>query len=455
MTILGQEGIARAELEKRLRTTDLTGQVKDLTRDKVISALVVSFYFRGGNTALGCEFTHKAFREYLFAEAIVETLKACARALPDDLPQRPSSLYWKDFDKSDPRQRPSLDLAALLGPQWLSPEVVSHLGSLLEWEIARASSSSATAGASGATLAATPEEWRRARTLLADLWDWWADGVHLRPQPKDDEDTGQIKWDSSLAERLVPKCRPLIPSPTGGLPEPLRTTTLDAHLGDALFRLSAWVHRHLQGRFSDDGVSPPRRSQHLDGGRLTFRPTGTDGRYFGVLCCRISAAGWRPDGQFPGGVDAKGINLKQTELNNLAFDGADLGDVSFEASQLDQCSMNKANLAGCTFSNSALFRCDFALACLDRADFGGAFLISNRFNGATFIDAPLGQLRLGDSYSYGSGEQQGNLVRVPENDFSNAVGIAPAVIEQARARGARPLGPSSPQSARKEPPDID
>ena len=63
MTTLRQESIAKGELEKRLRTTDLVGQVRDVTKDKVISAVLVSFYFTGGNTALGCEFTHKAFRE--------------------------------------------------------------------------------------------------------------------------------------------------------------------------------------------------------------------------------------------------------------------------------------------------------------------------------------------------------------------------------------------------------
>jgi hypothetical protein len=155
MTTLGQESVAKSELEKRLRTTDLVAQVKDVSKDKVISALLVSFYFKGGNTALGCEFTHKAFREYLFAEEIVETLKGIARTMRDDLPERPPSLYWKDYDEADPRRRASFELASLLAPQWLSPEVVNHLGSLLEWEIRRTFSHPGGSAVAGATLPST------------------------------------------------------------------------------------------------------------------------------------------------------------------------------------------------------------------------------------------------------------------------------------------------------------
>ena len=87
------------ELEKRLRTTDLVGRVKEVTKDKVISALLSRASTSEEETARWvCEFTHKAFREkkYLFAEEIVETLKSCARDdLPCDLSERPPSLYWK------------------------------------------------------------------------------------------------------------------------------------------------------------------------------------------------------------------------------------------------------------------------------------------------------------------------------------------------------------------------
>jgi hypothetical protein len=454
MTTLGQESIAKAELEKRLRTTDLVGQVKDVTKDRVISALLVSFYFKGGNAALGCEFTHKAFREYLFAEEVVETLKAYARMMPDALPERPPSLYWRDYDEADPRRKAAVDFATLLTPQWLSREVVSHLGSLLKWEIGRAFSSTGTSDGSGETSPSTPAEWRRARTLLADLWDWWADGVHLRPQPRDDEDTGQVKWDTSLAERLVPRCRPLIASSNGDLPEPVRTTTLDAHLGDALFRLSSWVHGHLVEQSSDEIPGPTRRAQRFNGW-LVFRPTGTNPGYFNLLCSRISAAGWRPNGAFPTGVEAKRIDLSGTEIQSLDFDTADLEDGSFQGARLSESSFVDANLAGCNFSANLLFRCDFMLACLDRANFDYSTLIASRFNGATLAGSSLQTVQLSERAYYTS--RSGKNINLPHNDFSDVEGVTPAVIRRARNRSVTSkteVNPVGKNRVKKETPNI-
>jgi hypothetical protein len=449
MTILGQESIGKAELEKRLRTTDLVGQVKEVTKDKVISALLVSFYFRGGNTALGCEFTHKAFREYLFAEEIVETLKTCARSMRDDLPERPPSLYWKDFDESDPRRKAIAELSILLAPQWLFPEVVNHVESLLQWEIGRTFALGKAPVAEGATSGATPDEWRRARTLLADLWDWWADGVHLRPQPSDDEETGQVKWDKSPAERLVPKCRPLIPGTSGALPEPVRSTTLDAHLGDALFRLCSWVHRQLHGHSSVDLIRSWRRAQGTDGKRLMFRPTGTNPDYFNQLCHRISAAGWRPDGSFPQEVSAQGIDLSRTTLTNISFTDADVAGSSFRGAKMENCNLLSTNLSDCDLSRIAqLFRCDFSLARLDRANLGGTRLTGNRFNGAVFEGASFDGARLEERMFYilatGGFEE---AIRVPANDFSDAKGIGKGVLKKMRIEA--PWNPKSKSPPRK------
>jgi Pentapeptide repeats (9 copies) len=442
MTILGQESIAKAELEKRLRTADLVGQVKEISKDKVISALLVSFYFKGGNAALGCEFTHKAFREYLFAEEVVETLKAFVRTMPDDLPERPPSRYWKDYDEADPRRKCAAEFATLLAPQWLLPEVVSYLGSLVEWETGRTFSTQEMSDSAGATSPLTPGEWQRARVLLADLWDWWADGVHLRPQPHDDDYTGQIKWDASLAERLVPRCRPLTALVSGDLPEPVRTTTLDAHLGDALFRLASRVHWHLQA-FEPVAHLTSRRYQRLDGAKVMFRPTGTNASYFGVLCHRISAAGWRPDGEFPNGVDARGTDFARTTMNSLCFNDADLEASSFQKASVMSCQFSNASLASCNFSGGTIAESDFLLARLDSANFLQSSLYANRFNGASLIGASFQNVKWGDSTFFGSVLERS--VPVPPNDFSDAVGIDQSVREQASSvRGSEPSSAAKP-----------
>lgn len=77
---------------------------------------------------MGCEFTHKAFREYLFAEEIVETLKGYGRKLSDDLPERRAELYWKDFEDRDLRRKAAKELAKLLAPKEAQPRFARRNG---------------------------------------------------------------------------------------------------------------------------------------------------------------------------------------------------------------------------------------------------------------------------------------------------------------------------------------
>ena len=136
MTALGEEEISREELAARLKLSNLEQALNGLSMGSAITSLMVSFYFKGGNFALGCEFTHKAFREYLFAELIVDTLKAYAGKVNAPLPER--AVYWKDFDQTDPRRETIYELVRLLGPQWLTPEIFRYIDGLIKWEISRA-----------------------------------------------------------------------------------------------------------------------------------------------------------------------------------------------------------------------------------------------------------------------------------------------------------------------------
>src|SRR5207302_3555767 len=82
-------------------------------------------------------------------------------------------------------------------------------------------------------------EWEIVRDLQAELWNWWAEGVHLRPQPRKDEDNGQVTFDAPYADKLVDlamiRDRHGIYKP---IPIPRRTTTVDSNLGDVFFRLA-------------------------------------------------------------------------------------------------------------------------------------------------------------------------------------------------------------------------
>jgi hypothetical protein len=100
MTISGKESISYTELRLRLdlRGADLERCVQAETDDSELSQLMISYYFKGGYSELGCEFLHKSFREYLFAEGVVEILKSYGRKVTAALPER--ELYWKEFDQS-------------------------------------------------------------------------------------------------------------------------------------------------------------------------------------------------------------------------------------------------------------------------------------------------------------------------------------------------------------------
>ena len=150
-------------------------------------------------------------------------------------------------------------------------------------------------------------------TLLADLWDWWAEGVHLRPQPQIDENSGQLEWHRSSVERWIPRSKPFVIDALERTPEPIRSITLDAHLGDALFRLCAWVH--FFGLHS--GRREARRFQSVEGGKLRFRPGGDNKSYFNFLTNRINAGGWRPGGSFPNTVFAEAVDFSLCHVQVL------------------------------------------------------------------------------------------------------------------------------------------
>src|SRR5262249_22022923 len=138
MTAIGQEHISKAEWQRRL-PKEMSRETLTLSRtpeDDPFVKLMISFYFKGSHHDQGIEFAHKSFREYLFAEHIVETLKKLSAGLSPDMPRR--AKHWLNFPRSDARHKLAQMLGELFAPQWMSREVCHHLEDLLRWEIARA-----------------------------------------------------------------------------------------------------------------------------------------------------------------------------------------------------------------------------------------------------------------------------------------------------------------------------
>jgi hypothetical protein len=419
----GEESIAYDELAARLRLdgSQLAERAAHAADDNLLTTLMISFYFKGGRRELGCEFAHKSFREYLFAEAIVEALKELGHATSE--PLAPRAPYWRELAEGDPRLALSRALGELLAPQWLSLEVVGHVEQLVTWEVQRAETAESTPREPGrATDPLRLDAWERVRDALADLWDWWGEGVHLRPQPSR-RDRGAVALDLAYADKLVDWSAPQAIAWGDAKLAPARVTTMDAHLGDGLFRLAALAHFQVarqRGLFADGAAPDAVWSHSSDVGRgarryqtliskgdrafIVFAPSGDNGDWFANYVMRINAAGWRPGGPFPLGVDLRAADLREASftipapqtpprrglMRHANLRGANASGSSFFGVVLRQAMLREAILDRAEMNGAELCDADFTEASLSRVDLRGADL-----RGATlrFVDLSGANLR--------------------------------------------------------------
>jgi len=396
MTTFGAESIPYDELAVRLEREEgeLDRIVDSLSGEQVLSRLMISFFFKGGRTELGAEFSHKSFREYLFAEQVVEVLKAYSRKVDGELSERGVEHYWKDFESDDPRGKLCERLTELLGPVWMTLEVARHLRRLLAWEIGRAAGFVVDhVGQSTRPLAL--EGWHRVRDGLADAWDWWGEGVHLRPQPVKRSGHWQYEHGSRpLAVQIVENNRRR--SDLKQSPIPARTTSVDAHLGDGLFLLTAAVHAEiaLQGEkpeaswFETVLAESPRRYQRQwareQKNLVLFAPSGLGHSYFFNYCARINAGGYRPLGPFPGATYLRATYLQRADLSGAYLLEADLSGAYLLRADLSGADLRWADLSGAFLRGADLSRAflrgadlrgtDLSWADLREADLRGADL---------------------------------------------------------------------------------
>ncbi len=411
ITVRGGERVPPRELTERLWTTfeSLSRDVQQFDEEFALSRLMISFLFKGGQPQLGCEFCHKSFREYLYAEQVIETLKAFGRT-DGELNDRGD--YWKDYREEDPRFTLSRELAAELGPQWITREVGRHLTHLIEWEIARSWEKDDLPVVGDQTEALSQDEWKRVRDGLADLWDWWGEGVHLRPQPR--KEMGKLEHSKPLALKVVEADRPWTWSASDPLPIPTRIAAIDAHLGDGIFNLAADVHREIafaegwwenpekwnaasawQGS-SEVGDGPRRYQTSITQGDthwVVFAPSGAEPDYFRNYIQRIAAAGYRHRGTFPTSIDMSATDLRGTILYLLPLSGrfryTNLSESDLTASWLSYSDFRNALLAGVRLDSATLCEANFGDASLEQAIMIESNLANSRFAGAKLDHARL------------------------------------------------------------------
>lgn len=380
ITAVGVESITRAELQLRLRKLklNLDDAIQNID-DNILSRLMISFFFKGGHDKLGCEFSHKSFREYLFAEQVVEILKEFGNDKRSfDL--RETKNYWREFEKNDPRFWLSRRLTSALGPKWITGEVGLHITRLIEWEVMRAHERDPYPQVGQPTTKLTSVQWERIRDGLADLWDWWGEGVPMRSQPMYD-DNGSLNFTNPLFVTTAEDDRLLSRSvieDERDLPRPTRVVTVDAHIGDALFQMCCDTHRAIANVHRGDGscksvrpidwtsVKSVRRYQILVETQklVLFSPAGHPFDYFRLYFNRIDSAGYRWRGTFPRQIDMSltylsGANLalldlSQMKLSEACLKDADLSGTNLYSTDLAHTDLTGANLSGVLVRRGAL-----------------------------------------------------------------------------------------------------
>jgi uncharacterized protein YjbI with pentapeptide repeats len=283
----------------------------------------------------------------LFAEAIVEELERLADGFEGPL-NAPALPYWKDFVPGTVWHCASRAVSRLLAPSLLTPEVRSHLFWLLE----RAAKEH-------------PRRWVFVRDLLADVYGWWAEGVHLRPQPV--RERGQIVWSDPYVVELAKWVLPF----TDADAEPRRTTTIDGNLGYGLMQLTAWIHSLLRD-VSDPGA-PVRPYQRLSAGKTVCFCPGNG--YFRQILARCATVimPFAP----------------QYALPDVWLEGEDLSGENF-----NEADLTRANLARCNLAAAVLFYARLTQATLSGADLSSANLFSANLTGAELRKVDLGHARL-------------------------------------------------------------
>ena len=350
----GGESISREELALRLcleEDNELPKVIQKMEAEHALSCLIVSYFFKEGAGGQGCEFLHKSFREYLFAEGVVHILKRYGTKATEELKEREP--YWQEFDEDDPRYELTRELAQVLGVRWLSQEVKGHLRRLLQWEIRRTVEKVPQPWPGTPTVALTREQWAAIRDGLADVWDWWAEGVFLRPQPKLDKKRRTPEFEQVYAQELVELCSPQAPEDwKRKLPPPVRITTVDARLGDACFELTATVHAALAEpveKAKELEWAPRRRYQRvakLAEGKecIRFAPSGEANSYFQSYCARINGAGWRQGGRFPASAFAYRVYLRGASGEPTSVEPTSVEPTSLEPTSLEPTSGEPTSL---------------------------------------------------------------------------------------------------------------
>lgn len=409
MFINGQDNLSYAELDFRLGQLRPSWDAYVEALEELIQVneanhplmkLMISYFFKGGNRNLGCEFMHKSFREYLFAEAVVECLRAYGEAHTKNPPDR-TQPFWENGKADDPRMQLAEDLAHMLAANWLTREIHDYLFSLLELvmqEELKAEKSKEAA----------LQKWAVIRDGLADVYAWWADEIPMTSQAVRDRKSRSWQYQepffSELARWFLPYDRDKKKH------APISQTQLDGHLGDALWQLTAVVHYQVAVCSGWDDLGAEERWQDMQAHAtcgyqvrvqdwVLFAPGGLVCDFTWLiesyndtpfrLSARINAATARPLEPFPARAIMPGIACPK-----VWWWGVYAPLVKMSAANFYQASLDHARLVNARLDHASLVNASLVNARLDHASLMNASLMNARLWGTNIDKARVSQAQL-------------------------------------------------------------
>ena len=362
ISILRAESVSFEELNARFTDSELpiprdllNNWHEQANASTALEELVVNYYFKGGNTHLGCEFLHKSFREYLFAEAIYSALLTAAKDSDGVFKPQKNYEYWQDFPLDSDEYRLSRRLGYLLAPQSLSNEVKTHLFWLIEQGIE-----------------ADAQKWQWLRGIMLSLYAWWAEGVLLRHQP-----TGSragSAWQAPYVDKLFEQVIPFVITEP---PAPVRSCVYDSHLGVSLLQMTTRIFSGL----IDFGLPEDRPDGGRDSSYLVSNDKLTRLRPFvesfeHTIVARFASEGWNA-----------GLGLSEFDLHNVSLSSTDLSQIIMALTDLRYADLSNAYLIGTDLEHANLSYADLTHANLSYAD----------LNHANLRSADLGEAELGEA----------------------------------------------------------
>ena len=374
ISILRGESVSYSELKARFEDSELPIPKQLLNEwyqqadtETVLQELVINFYFKGGNTNLGCEFLHKSFREYLFAEAIFSALLDAAEDQQGLFESSKAYQYWEDFDRDTPEYNLSRRLSYLLAPQWLTHEVRGHLFWLIENNIE-----------------SNLDKWRWLRDVVLSIYTWWAEGILLRHQST--RSSTLSRWQEPYVDSLFQQ---VIPFDTLEDLAPIRTSILDSHLGHALMQITAFIFDQLFNQVNADNKLKKRELTYCSdsNGKLHFKPGGEG--FFRTLIARLDTEGWRKEGSGISELFLAKVKLENENAQFIVAQGCDLSGANLSGANLYCANLRRAKISDANLRRADLSGADLSGADLSGTDLSNADLSNADLSGAVFFRANL------------------------------------------------------------------